>query len=105
MEFLSAFESFQRQTPGGETPCRYQPGAFSQGAFKASPGFLVEFGGQAQSVLAQLWFVGFERCLQMRPDGVGFRSEFFYPLVHHLRVSKCAQPPEKFARNLAHRWP
>src|SRR5260370_39819138 len=38
----------------------------------------------------------------MRADGVSFGSEFLYPLVYDLRIAKCAEPAEEFARNLAH---
>src|SRR5260370_38569088 len=38
----------------------------------------------------------------MRADGVSFGREFLYPLVYDLRIAKCAEPAEEFARNLAH---
>src|SRR5260370_20913741 len=41
----------------------------------------------------------------MSADRVGFRSELFNPLVHHLSVAKYAELAEEFARNFAHGRP
>src|SRR6266851_1101131 len=100
-----AFESFERQAFGGETADRQKASALAKGALETLPGFLVEFGGGTERMLAQLRFVGFERSLQICSDGVAFRSEFHHPLFHHLRIAKCAEAAEEFAGDLAHGGP
>ena len=85
-----AFESFQSKAFGGETPNRHEAGALTESAVEALPRLLVESVGHAERVFSQLWFVRFERGLQIRAHGVGFGSEFLYPRVHHLGIAKCA---------------
>src|SRR5258708_2605121 len=55
-----AFESLQREAFCGETPNGHEAGALAERALKSLPGFLVEFGGQAERVLSQIRFVRFE---------------------------------------------
>jgi hypothetical protein len=69
------------------------------------PGFLIELAGYAEGVLAQLWLIGFESSIQMCTQRIVLGSKFFDPLIHHLSIAKCAEFAEKFARDLAHRWP
>src|SRR5260370_1596285 len=83
-----AFESFQREAFGGETPSGHEAGALAQSAFEALPGFLVEFAGHAERVLSQLRVVRFECGPQMCSDRVGFRNDLPYPLVPTLRSAK-----------------
>src|SRR6266851_4179596 len=89
-----AFESFQRETFGGKTSNGHESGALAESAIEALPRFLVEFGRDAERILPQIRFVRFECGLQMCADGVGFGGELLYPLVHHLRIAKCAEPAE-----------
>ena len=99
------FESFEREAFGGETPNGHEAGALTQSALEAPPGLLIEFGGDAEGVLSQLRFVGFERRLQMHTDGVGLGGELLYPIVHYLSIAKRAEPAEEFACDLTHGWP
>src|SRR6266849_3049197 len=50
-------ESLQREAFCGETPNGHEAGALAERALKSLPGFLVEFGGQAERVLSQIRFV------------------------------------------------
>jgi hypothetical protein len=105
VKFPGAFEPFERQALSSETPNGYEAGTLAQSALEPFPGFLVEFGSRAKSVLAQLSLVGFERTLQMCADRVGWGSEFYYPLFHDLGIAKRAKAAEEFARDLTHGGP
>jgi hypothetical protein len=105
VKFPGAFESFERQALGSETPNGYEAGTLAKSPLEALPGFLVEFGGRAKSAFAQLGLVGFERGLQMCADRVGSGSEFYDPLFHYLRIAKGAEAAEEFARDFAHGGP